>query len=174
MSFIRPEAQAAIWRWREALIGAGALTFGGWWAFSGADVTRWIGMVVAIGALALLVAGLQRGRFRGRSGGIGVVRTDEGQVAYFGPLSGGVVAFSEMTSLIYDPSGKPPHWVLSQPGQPDLHIPVDAEGADALFDVFTRLPGLRTEALLAALKQRHGQKFVLWQRPATDALTQLN
>lgn len=170
MTFVRPEARAALWRWREALAGACAMAFGVWWAMSGTSLTRWIGVAVAIAALALLLAGLQRGRFRGLSGGIGVVRTDEGQVAYFGPLSGGVVAFSEMSRLTYDATGRPAHWVLSQPGQPDLHIPVDAEGSDALFDVFTRLPGLSTEKMLGALSQDQGTKIVLWHRHVTDAL----
>ncbi|MEO0372922.1 MAG: hypothetical protein AAF231_15810, partial [Pseudomonadota bacterium] len=63
MSFIRPEARAALWRWREALAGASGLGFGLWWLFSGASLTRWIGGAVALAALALLVAGIQRGRF---------------------------------------------------------------------------------------------------------------
>lgn len=162
MSFVRPEARAALWRWREALIGAGVLGFGLWWTWTGAAVTRWIGMAVAIAALAFLIAGIQRGRFRGRSGGLGVVRTDEGQIAYFGPLSGGFVALSEISALAYDPTGKTPHWVLSQPGQTDLYIPIDADGVDALFDAFTSLPGLVSDRLVSATRSNTYRK--LWSR----------
>ncbi|MEO0372817.1 MAG: hypothetical protein AAF231_15280, partial [Pseudomonadota bacterium] len=154
----------------EALAGASGLGFGLWWLFSGASLTRWIGGAVALAALALLVAGIQRGRFRGRSGGLGVVRADEGQVAYFGPLTGGVVALSEMSQLRFDATGKPEHWVLTQPGQPDLFIPVNAEGADALFDIFVRLPGLKTERLLSVMRTTTQAQTVLWQRTRANAL----
>lgn len=173
MSFVRPEARAALWRWREALTGAGVLAFGLWWALTGAALTRWIGVVIALAALALLVAGVQRGRFRGQSDGMGIVRTDEGQVAYFGPLNGGIVALTEITQLAYDPSGKPAHWVLSQPGQEDLYVPVDASGAEALFDVFTRLPGLKTEHVLRAMSHPPEAKTVLWRRNAKPMIGNL-
>ncbi|MEL7253484.1 MAG: hypothetical protein AAGL23_04870 [Pseudomonadota bacterium] len=165
MSFIRPEARAALWRWREALAGASGVVFGLWWLLTGASLTRWVGGAVALASLALLVAGIQRGRFRGQFGGLGVVRTDEGQIAYFGPLTGGVVALSEIAQVAFDPSGRPAHWVLSQPGQNDLYIPVDAEGADALFDAFTSLPGLAPEALLRVQRDPERTRSVIWTRP---------
>ncbi|MEO0774388.1 MAG: hypothetical protein AAFZ04_14560 [Pseudomonadota bacterium] len=170
MSFIRPEARAALWRWREVLAGASGVVFGLWWLLTGASLTRWVGGAVALASLALVVAGVQRGRFRGQSGGLGVVRADEGQVAYFGPLTGGVVALSEMQELRYDATGKPGHWVLAQPGQPDLFIPVNAEGADALFDIFVRLPGLKTERLLSVMGTTGKSQTVLWQRDQSAAL----
>lgn len=166
MSFVRPEARATLWRWREALVGLCSLGFGAWWALSGTTLTRWIGLVIVLLALALIVAGWQRGRFRGPAGGLGVVRVDEGQIAYFGPLTGGIVALSEITELAYDATGKPVHWVLSQPGQADLHIPVDADGADALFDAFTSLPGLKTEEMLGHLTRRLQARKTLWRRGA--------
>ena len=133
MSFVRPEARAAIWRWREALIAGGVLLLGSYWAFGTGALLHWLGyFVMAVGGV-LLVTGLQRGRFRGNWGGPGVVHVDEGAVAYFGPLTGGVVALREMTALKLDPTGTPPHWVLSQRGQADLHIPLTAEGAEALL-----------------------------------------
>ncbi len=164
MSFVRPEARRAIWRWREALVGAGVTGLGAYWAFVSGGLLQWIGyMVLAIGAV-LFVTGVQRGRFHGNPGGPGVVQVDEGAVAYFGPLTGGVVALREITSLILDPTGKPPHWVLSQPGQGDLHIPLNAEGAEALFDAFASLPGIRTERMLAEMKRQGDQPVVIWQK----------
>ncbi len=170
MSFVRPEARAALWRWREALAGASGVVFGLWWLLTAASLTRWVGGAVALAAAALLVAGLQRGRFRGRSGGLGVVRTDEGQIAYFGPLTGGVVALSEVSQVVYDHSGKPGHWVISQPGQPDLEIPENAEGADGLFDAFTSLPRLSTQELLRVQNAPHGTRHVIWRRRETLAV----
>ncbi|MEL7279838.1 MAG: hypothetical protein AAGK79_05735 [Pseudomonadota bacterium] len=164
MSFVRPEARAALWRWREALAAASVFVFGVWWAISGAALTRGLGVVVALAALAFFAAGVQRGRFRGPAGGVGVLRVDEGQIAYFGPLSGGIVALSELSQLAYDATGKPAHWVLRQIGQEDLCIPVDAEGADALFDVFTSLPGLRTEDILRVQNMPGNTITVIWRR----------
>ena len=164
MSFIRPAARASLWRWREALAGAGALALGLWWLLGTTGLMPFVGGALALAGAALGLAGLQRARFRAGAGGPGVVRVDEGQIAYFGPLTGGVVALSEITALGLDPTGRPAHWVLSQPGQPDLHIPLNSEGAEALFDAFAALPGLRTEQMLAAMRARGGGPVTLWRR----------
>lgn len=164
MSFVRPEAMQGLARWREVLIGGVVSALGLWWVLGLGGLLHWIGYAVAAAGLALIAAGIQRARFRGTAGGAGVVRVDEGQIAYFGPLTGGAVARSELTALLIDRSGKPAHWVLRQPGQPDLHIPVNAEGADALFDAFAALPGLRTEYMLSQMKAKGDQPTVIWQK----------
>jgi hypothetical protein len=164
MSFIRPEAMAGLSRWREVLIGSSVLALGAWWVLGVGGLLHWIGYAVAAGGLALIAAGIQRARFRGGRGGAGVVQVDEGQIAYFGPLTGGAVARSEMTALMLDRSGKPAHWVLRQPGQPDLHIPLNAEGSEALFDAFGALPGLRTEHMLSQMSASGDQAVVIWQK----------
>ena len=43
-------------------------------------------------------------------------------------------------------------------------IPVDAAGADALFDAFAALPGLRTERMLAELADDKTLSVVIWER----------
>ena len=166
MTFVRPEARQAIWRWREVLVALGVLALGAYWAFGTGALLHWLGYVVLVAGVVLLVTGLQRGRFRGSKGGPGVVHVDEGAVAYFGPLTGGAVALRELTAVMLDPGGKPPHWVLSQPGQADLYIPLNAEGAEALFDAFASLPGIKTEKMLAEMKRDHGQPVMIWQREA--------
>jgi hypothetical protein len=165
MSFIRPEARATLHRFREALTGAAILLLGLWWLLGTTGLLPYIGGALAIAGAALTLAGLQRARFRGGAGGPGVVTVDEGQIAYFGPLTGGAVALSEITALSLDPTAKPPHWVLSQPGQPDLFIPLTAEGADTLFDVFASLPGIRTERMLAQMRAPATAPVTVWQRP---------
>lgn len=169
MTFIRPEARAQLWRWREILAALVLLALGLRWALTGHgfwSVTGWA--VVAIATL-LAVMGAQRMRFRQGAGGPGVVQVVEGQISYFGPLTGGAVAVSELERLTLDPSAKPAHWLLEQPGQPVLGIPVNAEGADALFDVFAALPGIRTERMLAELESKGPHHVVIWQR-REDAL----
>jgi hypothetical protein len=53
---------------------------------------------------------------------------------------------------------------LDAPGQDPVMIPINAAGSDALFDAFARLPGLRTERMLAEMKAQHGHAVVIWER----------
>lgn len=151
---IRPGAMAALRRWREALIGAAVAGFGLWVGLVSYGYVTWIGGALVLLGLALVVTGIQRGRFRTGAGGVGVVRVTEGQIGYFGPFTGGAVALSEIRRLALDVGpGTAPAWRLSQHGQPDLLIPLDAEGADALFDIFAALPGIRTTRLVAEVQR---------------------
>ncbi|MBY6090224.1 hypothetical protein [Maritimibacter alkaliphilus] len=152
MSFIRPEARAALNRWREVAIGLAVAALGLWWALTTFGVLKWVGVVLVLAGLGFAAAGVQRARFRSARQGPGVVQVDEGQIAYFGPLTGGIVALSELDRLALTGQGPSAHWVLSQPGAEDLHIPLGAEGAEALFDVFAALPGLPTRELLAKMR----------------------
>lgn len=162
MSFIRPEAAQSLARWRELLIGAGVLALAAWWAFSFIGILSWVGYALLPIGAALAVVGLQRGRFRGASGGPGMVQVDEGRVTYFGPLTGGTADLAELTRLTLDRGAKPAHWGLHQPGQPPLMIPVNAAGADALFDAFSTLPGLRTQKMLAGLSSQDTGILTVW------------
>lgn len=175
MSFIRPEARATIWRWREALCGAGLLLLGFWWMSGPGGLLGWVGGGLCLAGLALLLIGTQRARFRSGAGGPGVVQVDEGQITYFGPLSGGTVAVPDLRRLTLDATGRPAHWALEQSGQPPLFIPVNAEGADALFDVFAALPGMRTQRMLNELQRRRAHQVVIWQHPTqTDEAKRLH
>ncbi|UWR07428.1 hypothetical protein [Ruegeria sp. B32] len=175
MSFIRPEAKLALWRWREVLAAGFVLILGLSWIGGPGGLLGWLGWVLVLVSVALAVIGIQRARFRLGAGGPGVVSVDEGQIAYLGPLEGGIVATREIESLTLDPTASPAHWVLQQPGQPPLHIPVNAEGAEALFDVFSALPGLRTERMLSELKGGASHPVVIWERhPSRPAHIRLN
>lgn len=164
MTFIRPEVRTAIWRWRELLAAAALAVLGIYWVLGPGGLLAGVGVLAVLLAGALAVVGLQRGRFRGSGGGPGVVLVDEGEITYMGPLTGGSVAASEMQRLTLDPTARPPHWVLEHPGRPPICIPVNAEGADALFDVFAALPGLRTERMLAELEAGGPHPVVIWER----------
>jgi hypothetical protein len=170
MSLIRPAAKARLSQWREALWGAGVLALGLYWGFwTGGGLLHWIGYVVAIVGALLIVAGIQRGRFRTGSGGPGVVQIVEGRIAYFGPLTGGTAELGQLSRLVLDPSGKPPHWLLHQPGQLPLAIPLTAEGADALFDAFATLPGLRTERMLHEMHRDGTHPVTIWQAASCNS-----
>lgn len=172
---IRPEAKAQLMRWREVLAGCFCAGLGLWWLIGPGHLL----MLPAVGLLfagsALIWVGVQRARFRAAGQGPGSVRVDEGQITYFGPLTGGAVALRELTHLTLDKSLFPAHWRLLQPGSTELLIPVNAEGADALFDAFATLPGLRTERMLNALQGSDTHAIVIWQRDSgTPALATLH
>jgi len=167
--FLRPEAVRTLTRWQGVLISAGVIAVGLMVALGSYGITFWLGCAIALGGAIALVAAAQRMRFAAETGGPGVVQIDEGAIGYFGPLGGGVIARSEMTALSLDRTGKPAHWALSQPDQDDVMIPLTAAGADALFDVFAALPGMKTERMLAEMRRSDAGHTVLWRRAGTDA-----
>ncbi|AAV96850.1 hypothetical protein KQ247_07240 [Ruegeria pomeroyi] len=171
MSFIRPEARAALWRWREVLAGLAVALLGLSWIAGPGGLLGWTGWPVAAAGLALAVVGVQRARFRTGGGGPGIVLLDEGEITYMGPLGGGSVAAAEIERLTYDPTATPPHWLLEQEGRAVLAIPVNAEGAEVLFDGFSALPGLRTERVLAVLKGDARHAVVIWERTPSRPAT---
>lgn len=170
MDFIRPELRAALRRWREALAGGAVAGFGLWAVLGPGGLVGIVGAAACVISLPLIWTGVQKGRFRGAGQGPGSVDVDEGQITYFGPLTGGAIAVREVRALVLVRAhGQSPHWRLSSE-EGDLHIPVDADGADALFDAFSTLPGLRTERMVSALKDGTREDVVIWQRPALRAV----
>ncbi len=163
--FIRPEARAAIWRWREVIVGGVLAAIGLWWALQPLGPVLLSTAIVTIGlGAAIIFTGIQRLRFRLGGGGPGVVQVDEGRVTYFGPLDGGSIDVEEMALLALDHQSRPTVWILEQPGQPRLHIPVTAEGAEALFDAFLRLDGLETDRMLSSMQSKRREMLVIWRR----------
>ena len=164
MSFIRPEAQQTLLRFREVLVGAVLDLLGLMLILTGRGLAVWIGVVICIGASVLILAGIQRTRVRIGAGGAGGVTVVEGAVSYFGPLTGGAVSLGEMSRLRFDPRHTPPHWVLEQPGHDPLLIPMNAERADALFDAFEGLKGLNTQHMLRVMNDPPAAPVVIWER----------
>jgi hypothetical protein len=166
MSFVRPAAKNAVLRWREALVGAAILVLGLYWSVGVAPgLLNWIGYLALFLGATLLFAGVQKGRARMGGGGPGVVQVIERRIGYFGPLNGGVVDLDAVTSLSLDPTEHPRHWVITHEDGPALHIPVNAEGADTLFDAFASLPGLSPGRVASTLKHEGTAPIVLWRRP---------
>ena len=163
--FMRPEAREALWRWREVLYAGAVALFGLWWAWGGIGIVKWIGFIILGLAAILALAGIQRGRFRQSGKGPGVVQVAERRLAYFGPLEGGAMDIADLTRLELDPSSYPaPSWRLTGIGGQSLMIPVNATGADALFDLFGSLDGINTEDMLDVLSQKPDQVVEVWAR----------
>ncbi len=173
MKSLRPEVRTLLWRWREVAVGVAVAAFGLWWAVFGLGIMPVVGGAVALVGVALTLGAVQRLRFARGGGGAGVVQIDERRVAYFGPLTGGVVDLDDLATLALDGTGKPAHWRLLARGGDTLDIPVDAENADALFDAFAALPGLRAERLIAALNGPRGTVTPLWSRGADPNLARI-
>lgn len=165
MSFLRPEAKAQLLRWRETLAGLGAAALGLWLSLTAYGVLFGLGIVLVLGGAALAVAGVQRARFRLGSDGPGVVQVVEGRVTYFGPWGGGGASLDRLAWLELVPvRGGSGAWMLIEEEGERLEIPVDARGAERLFDVFAALPGLDTRAMLAALRPPVRERTLIWQR----------
>jgi hypothetical protein len=151
MSFIRPELAAEAWRLREVLAGAAVVALGVWTAFQGGYFLTPIGLaLLALGA-AWALTSWRRLRFQQDGEAPGIVRVTEAQVAYFGPRVGGFIGLPDLAEIRLLTLRGRRIWKLKQGDGQVLHIPVEADGAEALFDAFATLPGMDTAALVAAL-----------------------
>ncbi|GAB5447783.1 hypothetical protein [Gymnodinialimonas sp.] len=172
MSFFRPEAKAALARWREVIIAGVIMALGLWIALrpGGMIVTGFGYVLIGLGAVAMVPA-VRRARFVTGGDGPGVVQIDEGRILFMGPETGGAMALDDLSVLSVRRSRDGSSaWVLADATQL-LVIPVDAAGADALFDAFAALPGLHIDRVIAAVQSRtHGSQR-LWARNAPVALT---
>lgn len=162
--FFRPEARAALWKWREVFAAVLLAALGAWWGSTSFGPLKWLGWAMLAAGAVLALLAVQRVRFA-RSGGIGVVTVDERRVAYFGPLTGGVVDLDDLAELEIEPDAYPaPHWILTGQDGTRLEIPIDAAGSEVLFDAFAALPGLRTGKVLDVLSNTPSERTALWVR----------
>ncbi len=170
--FFRPEAVAALTRWREVLMALAIMGIGLWIALrpGGVIVTGFGYVLIALGA-AFMVPAVRRARFNTTGDGPGAVQVDEGRILYMGPITGGSMALDDLTVLsVRRDRNDQVSWVLADATQL-LVIPVDAAGADTLFDAFAALPGLNVERLIRAVQSRTKGSQRLWSRERQLALT---
>ncbi|MCB2128221.1 MAG: hypothetical protein KDE03_03895 [Rhodobacteraceae bacterium] len=160
---IRPEVKAHLRRWSE-VIAAVATGLAGVWLFSlGGWVLQAIGMILVALALGWVVIAGRRLRFLRGVAAPGVVEVDEGQIGYWGPNFGGFIALADLAELRLAEAGGARHWRMRTRGGEVLMVPVDAVGADRLYDAFVTLPGIDMAALTAALDRGVGT-LPLWKR----------
>ena len=166
MSFLRPEVAALIRRWREVEIAAAVALAGLWLATRGGSFLALVGGGVVVLGCALALIGWRRLRFSREATAPGIVRVVEGQMAYLGPFGGGFVGMPDLVelALIRDGAGQQVWRMASVAGAPVL-VPVEALGAEALFDSFAALPGLDMAQVLAALEAADPADRVVWRRP---------
>jgi hypothetical protein len=152
MSFIRPELAETLHRGREVIAALGVTLLGllGLWLGTG-YVLPLAGLILTGVGLAWAVQAIRRLRFHQAGEAPGIVRVTEGQIAYLGPRVGGFVGLPDLTEVRLLVLRGRRIWRLRQADGQMLHIPVEAQGAEALFDAFAALPGMDTAALVAAL-----------------------
>jgi hypothetical protein len=148
---IRPEALAALRRWREVILAACLALLGLWLATRSGPIPLSAGLALLALSAAWALWSWRRMRFAQDIAAPGFVEVIEGEVRYFGPSFGGAVSLSDLTELRLMTLHGRRLWRLKQRDGQALLIPVDAAGAEALFDGFTALPGLDMAAVLAAL-----------------------
>ena len=159
---IRPELRAAAWRWREVIAAMVLSAIGLWLGFASFGIVQWIGWGIAALGIILAISAAQKVRFRPQSDGAGVVTVDERRVTYLGPLDGGVADLDLMVQLDLTPA---PAWRLINGDGHYVDIPTDAMGVEALFDVFTALPGMKTEYMLSILQRPPRAQMTVWMAP---------
>ncbi|WP_347312163.1 hypothetical protein [Defluviimonas sp. SAOS-178_SWC] len=167
VKFLRPEVAAWLARWSEVIAAAAVMAAGMWLVRLGGWLLVTLGAAIVILALAWVMIALRRLRFLRGVAAPGVVEVDEGQIGYFGPSFGGFVALADLSEVrLAELYGKR-HWRLKTTAGEVLMVPVDAAGAEKLYDAFAALPGIDMARLTAALD--HGAETLpLWRRPSAS------
>ena len=148
---IRPEVLALFTRASEVIWAGAMVAEGLWLIWLGGYLLAPVGAgVVALG-LGWAVMALRRMRFAQTIAAPGMVEVDEGQIGYMGPQVGGFVSLPELIELRLITLRGRRMWRLKQADGQALLVPVDAAGAEGLFDAFASLPGMDTAALVAAI-----------------------
>ena len=176
MSFIRPEAVASLRLYGEpalfALLGIAGLWQG--WTVLGRG--NWAGVLLVIGgilALLALAGAAERAlvAWRGRRAGPGTVTVREGQIAYFGPYGGAILALDALISVDLVGADNQIWWELSDEIGQTVRIPGGAEGAVSLLDRLGTLPDFDHRTLVQAMSGAPSGRHRLWRRGAQRPLT---
>lgn len=170
MSFIRPEARSAIWRWRDTLAGAALIVLGLLGIRSGFSIYVGLGIAAFCLGVSLAFNGIRRARFPGRGGGAGLVEVKERQITYFGPHGGGAVDMDDLDRIQIRTTSDGPvapdlFWMFTTKSGELLSIPGQAEGVEALFDALSALDGVDYGAAIEAAGSTERKLFEIWQRP---------
>lgn len=151
MTPIRPELLAALQRNAELLAALALALFGTWTAAQGGYFLTPLGLALCAMGAGWALTNWRRLRFLQAGEAPGIVRVTEAQIAYYGPRVGGFVGLPDLSEIRLLTLRGRRIWKLKQGDGQLLHIPVESDGADALFDAFASLPGIDMAALVAAL-----------------------
>lgn len=160
---MRQDAIETLKRFRGLIIALCTICLGLYWILNSFGLLMIVGYPVTFIGITLGYSTIQRLRFHRNNEGQGIVHFVEGQITYFGPESGGIVAAGDITRVVLRRIGLENVWVIEQPAQPALVIPTNAQGADRLFDAFVLLPNWNVEFTLSRLEDNQSHEDVIWQ-----------
>ena len=164
MSFIRPDLARRLRRWSEFGAAILAALLGGLLMRLGGFLFLPVGALLTLLSLGWAMTALRRLSFQRDVAAPGMVEVIEGQVGYFGPDFGGFVALDDLAELRLAEMHGARQWRLRSLSNEVLLIPVDAAGAEKLFDAFAVLPGIDMAALANALDAGTAT-LPLWRSP---------
>ena len=174
MSFLRPEAVAALARYAEPAAYAAIAVLFFWKGVSLLARGDWIGLALVVpGALAAFAAlgTTERALVARRSAraGPGVVSVREGRISYFGPHGGATVAIDALVrvDILHDAGSgfsAGARWELTDEEGQRVSIPASAANADALLDVLGGLPGFNNMAVVLAMQATGPDRRAIWRR----------
>jgi hypothetical protein len=166
MSFIRKDLSGPLKQWREPLIWTVLVLTGLALLWRGmARDAAWLllpGGAAVVTGLLVLPGAVGRARLRALPPGEGLLELDERRIAYFGPLSGGVLDLETITRVEVV-AGISPVWRLSGKAGNVLDIPFAARGAERLPDALSALPGIAIAAGISAIDDPTGRSRIIWQ-----------
>ncbi len=171
MPLFRPEAIETLRRWREPGVIAVLFAFAIWllWrAFAQSSIiSGLIGLVITGAVGSLLYIAYLRARLRRAVSGPGIVEVRERAITYFAPQdSGGAVELDDIRriQLSTRPSDSGDRtWILWHAGG-SLVIPVAADGAAELIEVFAALPHMGYDKILRAMEADTAEIFTIWEK----------
>ena len=168
--FWRPEALVLLRRWAETGAALALTALGVWWALQGPGLVYWLGWLLALIGAGLTLGAIQRARFTAPGDGAGVIEVIEGEIRYFGPRGGGVIALEQIQTLMLSADGA--FWLVESLEGTILAIPRAAKGHEALFDAFAALDGLDMPLLLRTIAQGPAPRArAIWHRRSRRLLT---
>jgi len=176
MIWLRPEVSAALHKGQEVIAAGAVVLVGVWLVWLGGYLLVPVGLLVMGLGTILAHMAWRRMRFVQAISAPGLVELDEGQVGYLGPGDGGFLSLEELVELRLMRLHGKRMWRLKQADGQALLIPVEAQGAERLFDAFASLPGMDTRALVAALDPAPGvpgiaETRVIWRRASAAKLS---
>ena len=160
---MRQDAIETLKRFFGLIIAICTICLGLYWILNSFGLLMIVGYPVTFIGTALGYSEIQRLRFNRNNEGQGIIHFVEGQITYFGPKSGGVVAVGDITRVMLRKIGRENVWVIEQPTLPALVIPTNAQGADRLFDAFVLLPSWNVEFTLSRLDDNQSHEDVIWE-----------
>lgn len=169
MDFIRPELRAILWRWREVILLVGIIVCSTYMFIVGAGLVRVITIGLIIIGLAFVYPAIRQARATSPVVSVGVVEITERRIRYMGPETGSEISANDLNMVqIESRDEKDPNrdvtWIFEDIYGGSMAIPSGAQGARALLDAVSSLPGADLDAVVRAMGYPQRNLFTIWKK----------